>query len=1163
MESLKDQFFEVLKNNNEEEIKNFVNKPQNGMGISFIEYLCYIEDVDTLKEIIKYAEFDKNRGFCNVLNAMIGCYDIQYECGRGFFNKKTYIEDTKKILDCFEKTISNEEVELINAIMKDDVNTVKRIINDNPQFIKKRYTFEDTLLIIAVKNNSIESAITLIDAGANILVCNCAYKSPLDFAAENGCLEVINKIIDKRISINSNFRAKTPLASAAKNGHLDIVKTLIEHGADLELTTDCNFRRFELPTGGLVSFDSEGKPLELAAENGHLDIVNTLLEAGAEVYGWGNFDTEELKDDEENDSYSDSYSDCGCNFKELLLLAAANGHKDVIDRLIEISKNYNNEINKKINSNECKFIYLICAIANNDIDTVNKILKSNPNITKLRGREQKTALIYAIENNNIAIVNRLLEIDPDIIKLRGKYEKTALTYAIGNDNIDIANKLIEIDPNIVNLREDDLTTTLMYAASNCDINVIKVLIEAGADINAIDDRGYSALTYAAMSKGQLETLKFLIKHGVNNDLINPTLLLKAAKVNDLETVKFLVDEYNFDATENMKDYFKIINPFMGSIRSRVADSIFSLEKLRYPCGCEVFDFFLKKYGNPNIGSDNNNCTLLMESIEKRNFVIFNELIESGADINAVNKFGFTALMYTIMHDYCDTEFFNTLIKHSADVTIQDNNGQTALMHIARSGEHIEFIDTLVTIHNNVNVLDKEGYSTLFYALDYNKFDVAEKLIELGADINIVDQNGYDILMHLINKELIRQLNKGLQSVSTVYLNKYIDFLESHNFVAHVDNKIMYEALITAVTENNKNFIDFLQRQGLTIDKINFDDEQTKKRISELFSKQGFPVTINDISNVNKNFVTKAIKIVNNYFGRKIILGFYKLGNPMKDFIICAINFTKNSLTREERYNLKNIAVRFDNAIINRNQREIKNSINDLFILCRANENIYNIIDNVIDRDIIYENNNYSLTKLLNFYGFDTEVFCAGMRTNQILANGIKGVSVLNAKMDDENQTKMSIINKYFLLVYKIIFSEEIYALSQNKDINNACFLYQQYPTEKNKNNLINIIINNSDHETKETLLSNLIAFEAKINRFEDLDKVVKLETLLNGIVVSDFGTCLKNRLERELGLSNDINDNQQQNLNNLENANNDLNNNQNQDNLNNNFEDSLVFKDFF
>ena len=129
---------------------------------------------------------------------------------------------------------------------------------------------------------------------------------------------------------------------------------------------------------------------------------------------------------------------------------------------------------------------------------------------------------------------------------------------------------------------------------------------------------------------------------------------------------------------------------------------------------------LKKGANPDAGNQKNSSTALMSAMEnKKAPQVINALIKAGANVNAKNSWGFTALMFT-----GDFEIVNALIKAGADVNTRNNfDNSTPLMMMMR-GDH-KF--------TNVN----------------NARKIINALLKAGADVNAKDKNGWTVLMHAV------------------------------------------------------------------------------------------------------------------------------------------------------------------------------------------------------------------------------------------------------------------------------------------------------------------------------------------------------------------------------------------------------------------------------
>ncbi len=121
------------------------------------------------------------------------------------------------------------------------------------------------------------------------------------------------------------------------------------------------------------------------------------------------------------------------------------------------------------------------------------------------------------------------------------------------------------------------------------------------------------------------------------------------------------------------------------------------------------------------------------------------LIEAGADVNAKDEDGRTALMLIAEANHRNSrntlrEAIAMLIKYGADVNAKDNYGRTALMSAHSNAEATK---ALIKTGANVNARDEGGYTALMGA---NNAEVAKALIKAGADVNARTEGGFTALM---------------------------------------------------------------------------------------------------------------------------------------------------------------------------------------------------------------------------------------------------------------------------------------------------------------------------------------------------------------------------------------------------------------------------------
>ena len=124
--------------------------------------------------------------------------------------------------------------------------------------------------------------------------------------------------------------------------------------------------------------------------------------------------------------------------------------------------------------------------------------------------------------------------------------------------------------------------------------------------------------------------------------------------------------------------------------------------------------------------------------ENINIAEINELIDMGADVNAEDDSGYTALMEASFNGHLDV--VELLIKNGADVNETNNHGATALMW-ASAYNHIEIVKCLVESKADVNIKNEENCTALIWASRYDIAEIVEYLIKKDAKIDFKNKEG--------------------------------------------------------------------------------------------------------------------------------------------------------------------------------------------------------------------------------------------------------------------------------------------------------------------------------------------------------------------------------------------------------------------------------------
>ena len=176
-----------------------------------------------------------------------------------------------------------------------------------------------------------------------------------------------------------------------------------------------------------------------------------------------------------------------------------------------------------------------------------------------------------------------------------------------------------------------LRQTALYTASNFGhLDVVKYLISKGADVN-MESNGGTALNIASY-KGYLEIVKYLVEKGadVNMESNGGTALIGAS---NLEVVKYLISK---GADVNAKNNYGWTALMWASREGHLEVVKVLVESSKGG----LFSFFKK--GNIN-DKDNDGWTALIWASRKGHLEVVKYLVSKGADINATDNKGFTAL----------------------------------------------------------------------------------------------------------------------------------------------------------------------------------------------------------------------------------------------------------------------------------------------------------------------------------------------------------------------------------------------------------------------------------------------------------------------------------------------------------------------------------------
>ncbi|KAE9524030.1 hypothetical protein AGLY_015677 [Aphis glycines] len=265
--------------------------------------------------------------------------------------------------------------------------------------------------------------------------------------------------------------------------------------------------------------------------------------------------------------------------------------------------------------------------------------------------------------------------------------------------------IIEEKPSAVVERDNVFKTALHYCAENDedDADCAKLLLEADPSIVDIpDDDGHTALHLAVIA-GNLPLVRFLLVSGQADP--------NKRDAEGHSTVHWATVCADVDALE-------LVLSHGGTTSSADVHGGYAIHYAAQMCG----------NGACRSGDARNTGVRVLQL-----------LLSFGADVHVTDKHGRQPILWAASAGSADAII--TLVNGGANVESHDKDGLTAL-HCAASRGHVECVDGLLTLCGcEVDAVDSNSCSALFYAVTLGHADATEILLEHGANPDRQDGKG--------------------------------------------------------------------------------------------------------------------------------------------------------------------------------------------------------------------------------------------------------------------------------------------------------------------------------------------------------------------------------------------------------------------------------------
>lgn len=429
----------------------------------------------------------------------------------------------------------------------------------------------------------------------------------------------------------------TRVADVAKRQDVAAVRALIQQKADVN-----------------VPQADGATALHWAAHWNDLDAVDALLRAGARV---------------------NVLNDLGV---APLFLACTNASAPLVDRLLQAGADSNVK--------GARVPALLECARTGSVAAVRALLDHKAGVNVKEPLRDQTALMWAIANAHPDVVRLLIDRGADV-HARSRVTRAVINRANPND-------IMASTVGEVSLGGG---TPLLFAARHGDVKSTEMLLGAGADVNEILADGTSALTVAVHS-GHRALALFLLDRGANANIIGSgyTALHAAVLRGDLQVVNALLAHgalinsrlRNGTRTTRASREYYLSDALTGATPLLLAAKFLEIEIMRtlvargadaratLQDGTTLLMLAAGSGSQPRLFDRRERMAILKESDEGLAITAVQLAIDRGADVNASNEFGETALHAAARMNYPKVAML--LLEGGARAAARNKKGETPL-----------------------------------------------------------------------------------------------------------------------------------------------------------------------------------------------------------------------------------------------------------------------------------------------------------------------------------------------------------------------------------------------------------------------------------------------------------------------------------------------------
>lgn len=709
--------------------------------------------------------------------------------------------DNLKMVEILLKAGSDVSIQLKNGISILNMISNKEILETVRSAIDGSFYERDANLLVSLAmRDGRDKVIELLDQGLNVDLKTRGGRTALMSASSRNNVEMMNLLIARGAKIDEkDLEGNTSLILAAFLGYLEALELLIERGAKIDQK------------------DRYGNTALMFAIQGECPkVVDLLIERGATV-------------DVKNEKWQTP-----------LIMAVHLRNIEVVNILLDKVT--------KVDDTDSKGITAMMVAANTlQENLVIALMNKGAEVDK-KDNNGKTALMYVLDNkgeedrffklSEMKNIIELLIVKGTNVNEKDLEGKTALMYMAKNGNRATAELLINQGAKISE-KDRSKKTVLMWAAKEGNKELVEMLIEKNVDLDEIDENGWTAAMYASANKEKwTATHKKRDRKTIRKLDILIMLLKSGADINikskDGATIGLIVTEmYKSERkinSVNISDTKKLLKE-LKSLGANFKNKLMQLCCKGYLV--EVKNLLDDGY-NLEDKDPSNGKTALMYAVDSGNIELVDFLINTGADIEALNYDNRTALMVAANNG--NKKMVEMLINRGADIkeTVLYTNGgilNEALSIFSVKSRSVEIVEFLLSL----NKMEELKY-LLNEAIRIENLEI----IGLISDKDIIDEYRIEDILYLavsvgnteILKFFLNLFNKNIvslmKSIGYILLNKAIEkdfnkiaeILIEHGALSDESPKenTLSKILKEIIIKDKRELIEFLIARGIDINR---------------------------------------------------------------------------------------------------------------------------------------------------------------------------------------------------------------------------------------------------------------------------------------------------------------------------------------------------------